>query len=67
LCPDSDDEGGNELNLTEESDYVRIISDADPLDDATWIRRKQINFAFMDQDLYDDLPTLVDDSNVHDT
>jgi hypothetical protein len=65
LCPDSDDEGGVGLDLTEESDCVRIISDADPLDDATWVRKKQDIFSFMDQDTYDDLPTLVDNADVH--
>jgi hypothetical protein len=47
LCPDSDDEGGIDFDLTEKSDCAWIISDADPLDDATWTRRKQDNFAFM--------------------
>jgi hypothetical protein len=47
LCPDSDDEGSNDLDLTEESDCVRIISDADPFDDVTWIIRKQGHFAFV--------------------
>jgi hypothetical protein len=65
LCPDSDDERGIGLDLTEESDCVRIISDADPFDDATWIRRRQGNVAFIDQDTYDDLPMLVDDVCVH--
>jgi hypothetical protein len=64
-CPKSDDEVGNDLDLTGESDWVRIISDADPLDDTTWIRRKQGNFSFMDQDTYGDLPTLLDDVDVH--
>jgi hypothetical protein len=54
-CPESDDEGGDDFDLTEESDCVRIISDSDPLDD----------LAFMDQDAYDDLPALVDDAYVH--
>jgi hypothetical protein len=54
------------LNLTGENICFRIISDADPLDDATWIRRKQGNFSFVDQYAYDDLPALVDDTDVHD-
>jgi hypothetical protein len=52
LCPGSDDENGDDLNLTEEHDCYQTISYADPLDDITWIWRKQGNFAFMDQDAY---------------
>jgi hypothetical protein len=59
-CPESDDDGGDGLNLTTESGCVWIISDSDPLEDATWSIKKHGNFAFMDQDAYDDLPTLVD-------
>jgi hypothetical protein len=62
---DRNDEYGDDFILTEENDCFRIISDADPLDDATWNRRKQGNFAFMDQDSYDDLRMLVDDADVH--
>jgi hypothetical protein len=64
VCPDSDDEGGVDLDLTEESDRVRIILDADPSDDHTWSRSKQGNYAFMDPDLYHDLLMLVDDAEV---
>jgi hypothetical protein len=35
MCPASDEEDGYDLNLTEEHDCSRTISDADPLDDAT--------------------------------
>jgi hypothetical protein len=62
---ESDDEGGDYFYLTAESDCVRIISDSDPLDGVTWNRKKHGNFAFMDQDAHDDLPTLVDDAFVH--
>jgi hypothetical protein len=65
LCPASDDEDGDDLNLTEAHDCFRTISDDDTLDDAAWIRRKQVNFAFMDQDSYDDLPTLMDNDDLH--
>jgi hypothetical protein len=64
-CPESDDAGGDDLDLTAESDCVWIISDSDPLDDATWNRKKNGKFSFMDQDAYDDLPTLVGDADVH--
>jgi hypothetical protein len=47
-CPESDDESGDDFDLTEESGCVRIISDPDPLDDATWNRKKHGNFAVMD-------------------
>jgi hypothetical protein len=59
-CPESDYEGGDDLDLTAESDCVRIISGYDPLGDATWNRRKHGNFAFVDQDAYDDPPTMTD-------
>jgi hypothetical protein len=65
MCPASDDEDGDYLNYTEEHNCFWTISDADPLDDATWIRRKQGIFAFMDKDAYDNLPTFVDDVDVH--
>jgi hypothetical protein len=39
LCSDSNDEGGFDLELTEESECVWIILDADPFDDAIWIRK----------------------------
>jgi hypothetical protein len=64
-CTGSDDEGGDDFDLTEESDGARIIYDSDHLDDATWNRKKHGNLAFMDQDAYCDLPTLVDDADVH--
>jgi hypothetical protein len=51
--------------LTGENICFRIILDGDPLDDATWIRMKQGNFSFVDQYAYGDLPTLVDDAEVH--
>jgi hypothetical protein len=64
-CPERDDEGGDDLNLTTESYCVRIISDSDPLDDTTWNRNKHGNFAFVDQYAYEYLPMLVDDDDVH--
>jgi hypothetical protein len=64
-CPENDDEGGDDIDLTAESDCVCIISDYDQLDDANWNRKKHGNFTFMYQDAYDDLPTLVDDDDVH--
>jgi hypothetical protein len=62
---DKANRGPDNFNLTEQSDYVRIISDSDPLYYATWNSNKHGNFTFMDQDAYDDLPTLVDDADVH--
>jgi hypothetical protein len=56
VCPYSDDEGVN-VDLSNEDDCVKIIADSDNF---TWNRRKQGDFAFMEQDFEDEAPALPD-------
>jgi hypothetical protein len=62
MCPESGDEG-YDVDLSNEDNCVRIIADSENF---TWHRRKQGDFAFMDQDTEDDVPALRDDEVMQD-
>jgi hypothetical protein len=53
-CPESGGEG-DDFNLSNEDDCIRINADSDNF---TWHRRKQGDFAFMEQVLEDEFPSL---------
>jgi hypothetical protein len=57
VCPDSDDEGVN-VDLSNEDDCVKIIADSGNF---TWNRRKQGDFASMEQDFEYEDPAVPDD------
>jgi hypothetical protein len=57
VFPDSDD-GGINVDLSNEEDCVKSIAGADNF---TWNRQKQGEFTFTDQDNEDDVPSLADD------
>jgi hypothetical protein len=57
VCPDSDDEGVN-VDLSNVDDCVKIIADSDNF---TWNKRKQGDFACMEQDFEDEARAVPDD------
>jgi hypothetical protein len=57
VCPESSNEG-NDVDLSNEDECVRIIAGSNNF---AWNRRKQGDFAFMDQDIKDDIPAFLDD------
>jgi hypothetical protein len=57
VYPESDDEGVN-VDLSNEDDCVKIISN---LDNFTWNRRKQGEFSFIEQDFEDEAPAVPED------
>jgi hypothetical protein len=62
VYPDSDD-GGINVDLSNEEDCVSIIADAENF---TWNRRKQGDFTIMEQDNEDDVPAIADDEVTQD-